>query len=130
MSSFLEIFQLASSSPDNDIRQLNEKKLIHIRQTEPITFLTECVNAFTNTSIEPSVKQSIGTILRISLTSEIVSCFYSGTWTRNLVVLFASRSERRTEDYMLRKLDQQERIHKESIRRCRFTSRSLYRLST
>ncbi len=72
MSAFLELIRLASTAPDNNVRKENEEKLIQYRSQEPIKFLEESITSFTDSNIDPGLRQAIGTILKVSFSSEIV----------------------------------------------------------
>lgn len=72
MANFLEMIRLGATSPDNDIRRQNEERLITYRQRDPNNFLHDCMTHFSDNQTEPILKQAIGTIAKISFTSENV----------------------------------------------------------
>lgn len=73
MSSFIETVTLAVSSPNNDIRQENEQRLIEYRQKESNQFLSDCMNHISSDKTQPSIKQAIATLVGMSFRSEIVA---------------------------------------------------------
>jgi hypothetical protein len=72
MKEFLEIVKLGFTSPNNQVRAENEKKLIDYRQSNPTNFLGDCMNCFSDSNVEAPFKQAIATIVRVSISSEIV----------------------------------------------------------
>lgn len=70
------MIRLGASSPDNEVRKLNEEKLICYRQNDPNAFLSDCMVSFADERTDTGLRQTIGTIIKISFASENVGLDY------------------------------------------------------
>lgn len=66
------MIRLGATSPNDDVRKANEERLINYRQQDPANFLKDCMVSFSDKNTDPSLKQAIGTIIKISFASENV----------------------------------------------------------
>ena len=72
MDQFLEVVKLGATSPNNDIRVENEKKLVDYRESDPLGFLNNCMASFGTDTTDAGIRQIIGTIFKVSISNENV----------------------------------------------------------
>ena len=80
MSNCIELIKLAGGAHDPEVRAQNEAKLLQYIKQEPKNFLKDCVEGFSNSSLDPAVRQMIAVVLRKTLMSpgpnNDEGCFY------------------------------------------------------
>lgn len=67
MSNLIEWIELGVSSPDPQIRTLNEEKLLKYRETNPEEFLSICLEGYKDNNNKPTVRQAIATIFGMTI---------------------------------------------------------------
>jgi hypothetical protein len=67
MSNLIEWIELGVSSPDPQIRTLNEEKLLKYRDTNPEEFLSICLEGYKDNNNKPTVRQAIATIFGMTI---------------------------------------------------------------
>ena len=73
MASFIELVKLSTLSPNNDVRQQNEARLLEYWRVEPINFLSDALTSFKDENLDLGLRQAAGTILKVSLSLEVVA---------------------------------------------------------
>lgn len=66
-----QIVEIGLTATDSNIRIQNENQLLNFRSNQPEQFMKDCIQEFKNDSLKPQVRQSIGTILRMTLTNPL-----------------------------------------------------------
>lgn len=72
MASFIELVKLSTLSPNNEVRQQNEARLLEYWKVEPLNFLGDALSSFKDENLDLGLRQAAGTILKVSLSLEVV----------------------------------------------------------